>query len=68
MAINTRNRRASVQAYTLGLARPLADGTIDASDRATSGWHYAGLTYAPPTPPPTGGDDYLMHARHILRR
>lgn len=68
MAINTRNKRASVQAYTFGLQRPQPDGVIDAADRATSGWHYAGLTYAPPAPPSGGGDDYLMHARHILRR
>lgn len=68
MAIDTSDKRASVQAYTFGLVRPTPDATIDAADRATSGWHYAGLTYAPPTPPPTGSDDYLMHARHIGRR
>lgn len=50
MAIDTRNKRASVQAYTFGLQRPKPDGTINAADRATSGWHYSGITYAPPTP------------------
>lgn len=48
MGIDTQNKRRSVQAYTLGLVRPLADGTISAADRATSSWHYSGLTYSPP--------------------
>lgn len=68
MAIDTVNKRRSVQAYTLGLMRPVADGVIDAGDRAMVAWFYSGNTY-PPTPPPSGGgDDYLMHARHIHRR
>lgn len=68
MAINTRNRRASVQAYTVGLARPLADGTIDASDRATSGWHYAGLAYSGAITPPSVGDDIPVQYRRRFRR
>jgi hypothetical protein len=56
MAIDTRNKRASVQAYLFGMMRPLPDGTIDASDRATLGWEYSGLTYTPPGPPPGGGE------------
>ena len=46
MAVDTENRRRSVQAYTLGLMRPLADGTVGAPDRATVAWFYSGLTYA----------------------
>jgi len=45
MAIDSENKRRSVQAYTLGLMRPLADGTIDQSDRATVTWLYSGLSY-----------------------
>lgn len=46
MAIDTENKRRSVQAYLLGLVRPLADGTVGDADRATVGWFYAGITYA----------------------
>ena len=46
MAIDTKAKRASVQAYTLGLMRPPPDGTINAADRATVGWFYAGLSYS----------------------
>ena len=46
MAIDTKAKRASVQAYTLGLMRPPPDGAIGAADRATVGWFYAGLTYS----------------------
>lgn len=45
MAIDTANKRASVQAYFLGGMRPAPDGTVDAGDRATLGWAYSGLTY-----------------------
>jgi len=48
MALDSENKRRSVQAYWVGLARPVPDGTIDASDRATSAWFYSGLTYASP--------------------
>lgn len=50
MAIDTENKRRSVQAYWLGLARPVPDGTVDAADRATSAWFYSGITYANPSP------------------
>lgn len=45
--IDTETKRRSVQAYTRGLMRPLADGTIDVGDRACVAWLYAGLTYGP---------------------
>lgn len=38
-----------MQAYTLGLMRPVADGAVAAPDRATCAWLYAGITYTPPT-------------------
>lgn len=50
MAINTKAKRASVQAYTLGLMRPPPDGSVDAADRAAEAWLYSGLTYAAPNP------------------
>lgn len=68
MAIDTRNKRASVQAYTLGLQRPLADGAITAPDRATSGWHYAGLAYSGTVTPPPVGDDIPVQYRRRFRR
>lgn len=46
MAIDTENKRRSVQAYLLGLVRPVADGAITSPDRATVGWFYSGLAYA----------------------
>jgi len=47
LSIDTKAKRASVQAYTLGLMRPPPDGTVDAGDRATVCWFYSGLTYVP---------------------
>lgn len=69
MAIDTENKRRSVQAYTFGLLRPVADGVIDAGDRALLTWFYSGITYpaTPPTPPSTA-DEYIMFARHHHRR
>ena len=46
MAIDTKAKRASVQAYTTGLMRPPPDGTIGSGDRATLVGLYAGLVYA----------------------
>ena len=46
MAIDTKAKRASVQAYLLGLMRPPPDGTVAAADRAAVGWFYAGIAYA----------------------
>jgi len=48
MAIDTKLKRASVQAYLLGLVRPPPDGSVDAADRAMCAWLYAGLNYGPP--------------------
>lgn len=50
MAIDTKAKRASVQAYTVGLMRPPPDGTISEGDRACVAWYYLGLDYDfPPT-------------------
>jgi len=46
MAVDTKAKRASVQAYTFGLMRPPPDGTVGASDRPVIAWLYSGLTYA----------------------
>ncbi len=47
MAIDSQNKRRSVQAYWLG-AGPVPDGTIGDSDRAHSNGFYAGITYGTP--------------------
>jgi hypothetical protein len=57
MAIDTRDKRASVQAYLFGMIRPTPDGVINASDRAMTGWLYYGLTYSPPAPPSLGNSN-----------
>ncbi len=44
MAIDSKAKRASVQAYTLGLMRPPPDGTVGDSDRPVVAWLYAGVT------------------------
>lgn len=49
MAIDTENKRRSVQAYWIGGMRPVPDAIIDASDRAASAGYYAGLTYDAPS-------------------
>lgn len=49
MAIDTKAKRASVQAYTLGLMRPPPDGVVDEGDRATVAWLYKGLDYNLPS-------------------
>jgi hypothetical protein len=46
MAIDTEDKRRSVQAYTLGLLRPVADASVDTQDRPTVGWFYSGITYS----------------------
>ena len=43
MAINTKSKRASVQAYNLGMSNPPPDGTISEGDRAHRVWLYSGL-------------------------
>ncbi len=47
MAINTKARRASVQAYTLGLMRPPPVAGVTMGDRATVSWLYSGMSYNP---------------------
>ena len=44
MAIDSKAKRASVQAYTLGLMRPPPTGSpLNASRRATVAWFYSGV-------------------------
>lgn len=51
MAIDTKLKRSSVQAYTHGLMRPPSTGGgITAAKRAEETWLYAGLTYPAPAP------------------
>lgn len=50
MAVDTKAKRASVQAYTIYGMRPPPDGTVGAGDRATVAGFYAGITYANPAP------------------
>ncbi len=45
MAINTKAKRASVQAMTLGLMRPPPSGVVDSPARATVAWLYGGINY-----------------------
>lgn len=47
MAIDTENKRRSVQGYNIGIM-PVPDGTIGTADRATKAWLYAGIAYAVP--------------------
>lgn len=65
MAIDTEDKRRSVQAYTLGLVRPLADSAVEAPDRATAAWYYSGLTYNG-TPP--AGSTVQWITRYRRRR
>ena len=44
MSVNTENKRRSVQAYTLGLMRPVADSNVTAGDRRMLAWTYAFAT------------------------
>ena len=57
MAIDTRSRRSSVQAYAMCYTMPPPDGTIGAVDRAHKAGFYSGLTYGTPATPliRTGG-------------
>ncbi len=67
MAIDTKAKRASVQAYTLGLMRPPPDGAVTAPDRATVAWFYSGLTYSASvfTPTTPAGFYSFHHSFHI---
>lgn len=63
MAINTETKRRSVQAYTMGLLRPVADGSITVGDRATVAWLYAADSYpSPPTPGVSAEDGNTVRA------
>ncbi len=48
MAIDTAQKRRSVQASWPTCMLPVADGTISAPDRAQAAWFYAGQTYGAP--------------------
>lgn len=50
MALDTANKRRSVQGYTLTPIAPIPDGSIDAFDRAQMAWLYSGIESAPPAP------------------
>lgn len=54
MAIDTVNKRRSVSGYTIFPVFPVADGTIDQSDREHSTWLYSGIAAESP-PSPTSG-------------
>lgn len=45
--IDSQIKRMSVQAYTFGLLRPPATGTIGAPERSMLSWLYAGFVYTP---------------------
>lgn len=47
MAIDTAAKRASVQAYTLGLMRLPPTGSVTKADQATVAWLYSGHSYFP---------------------
>ena len=64
MAIDTKAKRASVQAYTMGLMRPPPTGTVGEGARATVAWLYAGLDYYDPTANPFFG--YLFSRLWLL--
>lgn len=51
MAIDTKAKRASVQAMTFGLVRPPPDGTVSEPDRGAVAWIYSGIDFAGPPPP-----------------
>jgi hypothetical protein len=46
MAIDTENKRRSVQGYTIGGIMPVPDGTVGTTDRPSLAWLYAGISYA----------------------
>jgi hypothetical protein len=59
MAVDTENKRRSIQAYTLGLLRPVADATISVGDRAMLTWLYASEF----SPEPPSGELTYMYSR-----
>lgn len=48
MAIDTENKRRSVSAYFGAITYPVADASIDASDREHVAGLYAGIASTPP--------------------
>lgn len=52
MAIDTQNKRRSVQGYTAVVVYPVADGAITKPDREHAAWLYAGIPADGPAPPP----------------
>lgn len=65
MAIDTEDKRRSVQAYSTGGMRPGADGTIDEGDRACAAWLYLGLDYDNPVAP-TGAVSWFRNFRGFI--
>ena len=65
MAINTENKRRSVQGYGGVFMPPRPDGTINTPDREHVAWLYAGITASDPT---TASEDFVVvfHGRKIL--
>lgn len=54
MAVDTRNRRASVLGFALAALAilPAPDATIDAADQQQLAYSYPGILVAPPNPIP----------------
>ena len=67
MAIDTENKRRSVQAYTIGAMRPRPDAAVDAGDRATVAWMYSGL-FSGGAPPVVVVSEWITRARRRGRR
>lgn len=61
MAIDTENKRRSVQAYAGGIVYPRADGAITKPDREHTAWLYAGIPAA--APPSTSLHVFGHHAK-----
>lgn len=66
MAIDTQNKRRSVQGMHLGQVRPLADGTISEPDRAAVVWLYYGIDYESPVV--STGANYFRKFLNFIRR
>ena len=71
MAIDTENKRRSVEAYTLGLMRPVPDSVVTMPDRATVIWLYSGLDYSggePPSPVGIPKSGFLCNVGRLMGR
>ena len=51
MAIDTANKRRSVNGYALAPVLPIADATIDTNDREMVAWLYSGIAASAPIVP-----------------